>query len=52
MALAVRHQGDEQIDLALGFQHRLMGPVQVIEVIDQRSDPGRDAVGTTTGSSS
>ena len=38
MAVEIGHQWREQLDLALGLEHRLVGPVQVVEVPDQRRD--------------
>ncbi len=45
VAVAVGHQRYEQLHLALGLEHRLVGTVQVVEVRDERTDARRDVKG-------
>ena len=45
VAVGVGHDGLQQADLPLGLEHRLVGPVQVVEVLDQGVDPGLDVEG-------
>ena len=42
---AVGHHGCEQLDLALGLEHRLVGAVQIVVVRDQRADARRHVEG-------
>ena len=38
MAVAVGDQRSEQLDLSLGLQHRVVRPVKVVEMLNQRLD--------------
>ena len=45
VVLAIGHERVEVLDLAPRPEHRLVGAAQVVEVLDEGRDPGRDVEG-------